>query len=141
MILGLFPSANTSWATTSPVTVSWGIGSRYCDVAPMNVTASSTAASGTQTYGNFLDVSTFGAKVPAADLSGKLGYPMYPLSFRRSHTNFMLGGNITSKGKFYLFNGDYNPGDEYTYNNKTYVLWPLSYTGWTNRLAYAVPKE
>ena len=49
------------------------------------------------------------------------------------------GGNVTSQGLFYIFNGDYSPGDEFTYNGITYAIWP-SYQGYTNRLGLAIPK-
>lgn len=140
--LNTSPSTGTSWTTTSPLRVVWGLGERYSDAGGLTVTnAISTATSTDAQYGGVLNVTTFGAKVPDADLSGKFGYPLYPITFRRSTTNMMLGGNITERAKVYIFNGDYYPGDEYIYNNKTYVLWPLTTYGWTNRLAYAIPKE
>ena len=52
----------------------------------------------------------------------------------------MLGGNISDIGDFYLFNGDYFPGDEFSYNNRTYVIFPVG-LGYTTRLGLAIPKE
>jgi hypothetical protein len=106
-----------------------------------SVTAAATVQNG-QVMGQGIST-TAGNKFATPALTS-FGYPLFPLTFRRlgSTVNVQtLGGDVTSKGKMYIFNGDYLPGDEYIWNNKTYVLWPLGTTGPANRMAYAIPKE
>ena len=50
-----------------------------------------------------------------------------------------FGGSMSQKGGFYLFNGDYTPGDEYVVGSTTYSIWPV-YSGSAGRLGLAVPK-
>jgi hypothetical protein len=55
--------------------------------------------------------------------------------FRGNH-----GGNISDRGKIYIFNAEYAPGDEFVLDGTTWMIWPL-YNGFGNRLGLAVPKE
>jgi len=50
------------------------------------------------------------------------------------------GGNATDQNGVYIFNGDYVPGDTFTYNNKVYMIWPM-YNGYSQRVGFAVPME
>lgn len=142
------PSTATSWSVATNTStygwgVSYGLGRRYSDMYPLNATvATSTASLNAQVISAIIST-TVGNKFPTPSLTSN-GYPLFPLTFRRlgSTVNVStLGGNITSIGKMYIFNGDYIPGDEYIYNNKTYVLWPIGRYGPANRMAYAIPKE
>jgi hypothetical protein len=51
------------------------------------------------------------------------------------------GGDISAQSGFYIFNGEYAPGDTFTYSGKTFILWPTNLGPVTSRLAIAVPKE
>jgi hypothetical protein len=53
--------------------------------------------------------------------------------------NGNFGGNASEQSNIYIFNGDYNAGDEYTANGVTYVIWP-TYDGPMNRIGVSIPK-
>lgn len=72
---------------------------------------------------------------PSADLTTSV-FQMHPLSWTRWDLGAMGGGNITEQGNFMIFNGDFNPGDEFTTNSITYVLWPTRFL----RVGFAIPK-
>lgn len=48
------------------------------------------------------------------------------------------GGNASDQCGVYIFNGDYVPGDTFTYNSTVYMVWPL-HSGYSNRVGFAVP--
>jgi hypothetical protein len=50
------------------------------------------------------------------------------------------GGNMSDQTGFYIFNGDYQPGDTFGLNGKVYMVWPL-FNGFADRLGIAVPRE
>jgi hypothetical protein len=47
---------------------------------------------------------------------------------------------MSEKSGYYLFNGDYFPGDQFTYGGKTYVIFS-TYVGYVDRVGIAVPME
>lgn len=67
------------------------------------------------------------------------GYGLFPLGWTNT-TKGNMGGNFTDLNNVYIFNGDYQPGDEIAVGEKLYSLWP-GYVGYTNRFAIAIPKE
>ena len=77
-------------------------------------------------------------RYPSTDLS-EIGFAMHPMQVRASAYGY-AGGSMTEVSGFYLFNGDYFPGDEFTYNNKLYHIIPI-FEGYTHRVGVAVPKE
>lgn len=129
------PSNGTVWTKTIYSQVLWGVGNRYSDF-PMT-SSLSTASAAVQCYGAFINT-TAQNRVLLPSLDGKRGYALLPITFKR---NGMLGGNMTDKSGYYLFNGDYFPGDEFTYNGKTYHIIPGNGVCQTNRLGWAIPKE
>lgn len=142
MVTTVEPSTSaTSWTTSSSVRVAWGLGTRFSDVLAMisSATSVSTQATGPNT-GQILwvDAANINTRMPIPNLQNR-GYPLLPLTWRNMRYNAM-GGNISEIGDFYLFNGDYFPGDEFTYNGRTFVLFPTGQS-WTTRLAIALPKE
>lgn len=142
MVTNVEPSSSAlSWTTTSSVKVAWGLGTRFSDVLGMtsSATSISTQATGPNT-GQMLwvDSGNINTRMPIPNLQNR-GYPLLPLTWRNMRYNAM-GGNISEIGDFYLFNGDYFPGDEFTYNGRTFVLFPTGQS-WTTRLAIAIPKE
>lgn len=61
------------------------------------------------------------------------------LPFGWQHTYYgNYGGNASDQGGFYVFNGDYVPGDTFTFNNTVYMIWPL-YQGYSSRIGIAIP--
>ena len=77
-------------------------------------------------------------RFPNANLSGT-SFQFIPLGWT-SNRYGNTGGNASDKGGFYLFCGDYQPGDELTLNGKTWSVWPL-WAGYADRLGLAIPKE
>lgn len=67
------------------------------------------------------------------------GYGLFPLGWTNT-TKGNMGGNFTDLNNIYIFNGEYQPGDEIAIGEKVYSLWP-GYVGYTNRFAIAIPKE
>jgi len=55
--------------------------------------------------------------------------------FRGNH-----GGNVSDRSKFYIFNAEYAPGDEFVLDGTTWMIWP-TFHGFTSRLGLAIPKE
>lgn len=131
----ILPTNTTVWTKTVYSQVVWGVGNRYSDF-PMN-SSLSTAAAAVQCYGAFINT-TSQNRVLLPSLDGKRGYALLPITFKR---NGMLGGNMTDKSGYYLFNGDYFPGDEFTYGGKTYHIMPGNGVSQSNRLGWAIPKE
>jgi len=75
---------------------------------------------------------------PSSDLNAN-GYGLFPLGWSNT-TKGNMGGNFTDITNIYIFNGDYQPGDEIGVGEKVYSLWP-GYHGYSNRFAIAIPKE
>jgi len=51
-----------------------------------------------------------------------------------------FGGTASEQSGIYIFNGEYNAGDEYTIAGKTYVVWP-TFDNVMNRIGVSIPKE
>jgi hypothetical protein len=67
------------------------------------------------------------------------GFALLPLQWDApNYGNY--GGNASNRGGFYIFNGDYSPGDTFTLGGKTWMVWPMYY-GQTDRIGLAIPKE
>jgi len=131
----ILPTNGTAWTKTVYSQVIWGVGNRYSDFAMTGISNGATATA--QCYGAYINT-TSQYRVLLPSLDGKRGYALLPLTFKR---NGMLGGNVTDKAGYYLFNGDYFPGDEFTYGGKTYHILPGNGVCQANRLGWAIPKE
>ena len=131
------PSLSTSWTITTDRRVSWGIGTRFSDCYPLNASSSGALVS-SQYFGKVLDTITRLASMPTANLQNR-GYTVLPVTWRAGVYNSM-GGNASEIGDWYIFNGDYFPGDEFTLGGRTYIILPPS-VSWTNRIGLAIPKE
>jgi hypothetical protein len=81
---------------------------------------------------------SYGVRASTADLQSG-AFLHLPLSWHK-HSVGNFGGNVTEKGGFYIFNGEFFPGDEYTLDGVTYSIWPL-YDGTLNRMGLSVPKQ
>jgi hypothetical protein len=135
-------NATPGTGTTFPVAYAQkgavGIGTRYADTFALTTSAGSSVNATDPCYGAILNTSTVQTRIPSSDLLTK-GFSILPLTIRNMNI-CMLGGNISDIGDFYLFNGDYFPGDEFSYNNRTFVIFPVG-LGYTTRLGLAIPKE
>ena len=131
----ILPTNGTTWTKTVYSQTVWGVGNRYSDI--IMTSSLSTATATAQCYGAYINT-TSQYRVLLPSLDGKRGYALLPLTFKR---NGMLGGNVTDKSGYYLFNGDYFPGDEFTYGGKTYHIMPGNGVCQASRLGWAIPKE
>jgi len=132
------PSTGTSFPVAYAIRGAVGIGTRYADTYALTASAGSSTNATDPCYGAVLNTSTVQTRIPSSDLLTK-GFSILPLTIRNMNVS-MLGGNISDIGDFYLFNGDYFPGDEFSYNNRTFVIFPVG-LGYTTRLGLAIPKE
>jgi hypothetical protein len=128
----------SSWPLVSFPQVHWGSGSRNTEqVALTGLSSVDTSGATSGQWGRLIHT-TVGTRYPSNDLR-TVGYGMLPLKWSNSWRG-NRGGNATTRGGFYIFNGDYFPGDTFIHNNKTYIVWP-TYRGFTERVGIAVPKE
>jgi tetrahydromethanopterin S-methyltransferase subunit B len=136
-MVSALPKVGTSWPLLTAQQVNWGVGPRYDEVYGLTAsgTNNNTRASAASNPTLFTTVST---RFPSADLAST-GFAMLPILWRESYYG-NTGGNTSAQTGVYIFNGDYFPGDEYTYNGITYKIWPV-YAGYSNRIGLAVPKQ
>jgi hypothetical protein len=137
-LVNAYPQVGSSWPIISMPPVNWGVAGRFNDYGALNVAAGAavTSVSG-QTLGIALS-NTVSTRFPSADLK-TLTYGMLPLTWRHLYY-YNIGGDSSAQGGHYVFNGDYFPGDEFTYNSKTYKILP-TFSGYSQRVGIAVPKE
>ena len=132
------PQVGSSWPLTSFPSVNWGSGSRTTELSALNAASVLDTATATTPQTGALIYTTVGTRYPSNDLR-TVGYGMLPLRWSNSYRG-NRGGNATTRGGFYIFNGDYFPGDTFTHGGKTYIIWP-TFRGYTDRVGIAVPKE
>lgn len=131
------PQAGSNWPTTYfpnvAYTVAGGSNSRALRLQVAGSITSNTAAS----YGKSLTISAV-ERYPSVDLSST-GFSLLPIGWeylwKGNH-----GGNMSDQTGFYIFNGDYQPGDTFGLNGKTWTVWPI-FHGYSDRLGIAVPME
>lgn len=126
-----------TWPLMSFPEVNWGSGSRTTEQVALTAISAVSANDVTAQFGPVI-LTTSQIRYPSADLR-TVGYGMLPLRWSNSYRGNQ-GGNATDRGEFYIFNGDYFPGDTFIHNNKTYIVWP-TFRGYTDRVGIAVPKE
>lgn len=132
------PAVTTTWPIEKFLNINTGVGLRTDAMGALNQTilgavATNTAAS----VGPVLQVLP-NYRFISEDLKAT-SFAMLPMTWGHSYYQNM-GGSFTARSNVYIFNGEYFPGDEYTFNNKTYIIWPF-YNGYQNRLGIAIPKE
>lgn len=141
-VINLISAAATAASTNWPMiyhlyvdhTVS-GYGS-----AASSATLPTTSTSGTINAGSIGKRITTSAseRYPTADRT-LTGFALLPLGWTHTHYG-NHGGNISDRSGFYLFNGDYQPGDEFSARGKIWIVWP-TFHGFADRLGIAIPKE
>lgn len=137
-LISFYPSTNPSWPMILQPYVSWGIGPRYNDFTALtDVRAGSTSVITTPAQGASI-FKTVNTRYPSADLKTQT-FGMLPISWRHSY-HYNAGGDASTQGGWYLFNGDYYPGDEFSFSGKTYKILP-TYSGYVDRVGIAIPKE
>lgn len=132
------PGTGASFPVTYAPRGAVGIGTRYSDTFALTASNSSATNATDPCYGAVLNTTTVQTRIPSSDLLSK-GFSILPITIRNQNFN-ILGGSISDVGDFYIFNGDYFPGDEFAYSGRTYVIFPVG-LGYTTRLGLAIPKE
>ena len=141
-LINQLPAQSSSFPVISAPQVTWGVNGRYNEYYALNGTTDyanqSTDLNNSRGATTGLVINTTAnARYPTTDLTGT-GFAMLPISWRHTvYGNF--GGNISDQSGFYIYNGEYSPGDEFLYNNQVYAIWPM-WTGYTDRVGLAVPK-
>lgn len=137
-LVNSYPTTGASFPVISQPYVNWGVGSRYSDYAGLTVSgAGSGSVVTTPAYGPVIFTTT-STRHPSADLKSQ-SFGMLPVSWRNLYY-YNAGGDASAQGGWYVFNGDYFPGDEFTYGEKTYKILP-TWTGYSQRVGIAIPKE
>jgi hypothetical protein len=132
------PAVTTSWPIEKFLNINTGVGLRNDAVGPLNqIVYGAATNSATQSVGPVLQILP-NYRFISEDLKAT-SFAMLPMTWGHSYYQNM-GGSFTARSNVYVFNGEYFPGDEYTFNNKTYIIWPF-YNGYQNRLGIAIPKE
>ena len=137
-IIDAHPQVGTSWPLLSFPSVNWGSGSRLTDVAALSVQTLPDLSTSATGQAPRIIHTTSQTRYPSTDLR-TLGYGLLPLRWG-NYYRFNRGGNATDRGGFYIYNGEYFPGDQFTHGGKTYMIWP-TWIGYTGRVGLAVPKE
>lgn len=132
-----YPSTTPSWPMVLQPYVSWGVGSRYSQDSALTTTSAGGSTVTNPAYGAVIFTTT-ATRWPSADLKTQT-YGMLPISWRNSYY-YNAGGDAGTQSGWYLFNGDYYPGDEFSYGGKTYKILP-TWSGYTDRVGIAIPKE
>jgi hypothetical protein len=132
------PSTNTSWPLQRFPIVNTGVGLRHNNIVALNGASNPGNAAATGTYYSALYNTGGFTRYISEDLKSTT-FAMLPITWGNSYYQNM-GGSFSARTQVYLYNGDYFPGDEFIFNDKTYMIWPLN-NGYTNRLGLAIPKE
>jgi hypothetical protein len=137
-VIDAAPRVGTSWPRQSFQIVNWGVGLRTNWSAPLTTVATGTTSTVTaRSYGAVVHTTT-NTRFVSQDLTST-SYALSPICWSK-HSYNATGGNLSARGGFYLFNGEYFPGDEFVYGGKTYIIWP-AYQGYGDRVGLAIPKE
>lgn len=135
-----FPAVTSSWPLVYsfvPMPI-WGYRDAYVATAATGYTYSVAGSTYTTvTYGKGIS-NTAAERWPNADLSGT-SFQIIALSWSSDRYG-AVGGNISDRSGWYLFNGDYQPGDEFALGGKTWSVWPI-FAGYADRIGIAIPKE
>ena len=136
-LINSYPTTGASYPIVTQPMVNWGVGSRYTDYVALTTTTNGSITLVNPTYGAVI-FTTVSTRFPSADLKTQT-YGMLPVSWRHLYY-YNAGGDASAKGGWYCFNGDYYPSDEFSYSGKTYKILP-TWTGYSNRVGIAIPKE
>lgn len=140
-IVNGLPYVGSSFPLRTHQLVNWGCGTRTNEFYGLTAyqTSATFNSTSSRTYVELSRALTTTAHQRWPNSTNQsTGFAMLPLTWACTlYGN--SGGNMTSQGAFYIFNGDYAPGDEFTYNGITYAIWP-SWVGYSNRIGLAIPK-
>lgn len=139
-IPSVYPRVGTSYPFVRWQRCNWGSGVLFNDFCDLNTGGLGTTSAANPYNSSFRPLVRNDSyyRYPSSDLT-EIGFAMHPMQVRASAYGY-AGGSMTDTSGFYLFNGDYQPGDEFTYNSKVYHIIPI-WDGYTQRVGVAVPKE
>lgn len=132
------PQVGTSWPTTYFPNVAYTINGQSNGYRTLTSRPASDATTAVSTQiGKAITTST-AERYPSANLQ-TTGFSLSPIGWeylwKGNH-----GGNMSDQTGFYIFNGDYQPGDTFGLNGKVWMVWPV-FHGYADRIGIAVPKE
>lgn len=138
-----YPSSSSTTLTKFYHTVTpHGIGLKSTEQQPIQA-GSTTDAGSTSTSGiscSSLSLSSASAGAPNSTLTTRT-YHLHPLTWSYTAIGAFGGGNVSEQAGFYVYTGDYQPGDEFSYSGTTYSIWPSGGAlPATSRIGIAVPK-
>lgn len=136
-LINSYPSTTFSWPIIPQAQVNMGVGSRYNDYAALATSLLAATNQLTATYGAVV-FTTVNTRFPGPNLATQ-NYAMLPVSWRNLYY-YNSGGDASGRGGWYMFNGDYYPGDEFSYGGKVYKILP-TWNGFAARVGIAIPKE
>jgi len=138
-IIEASPQVGSSWPTTYFPNVSYvvnGLSNQYRALNARPAINTTDPAPGTQ-YGKAITTAAAERYVSADLLT--TGFSLSPIGWEHLYKG-NHGGNMSDQTGFYIFNGDYQPGDTFGLNGKVWMVWPI-FNGYADRLGIAVPKE
>lgn len=138
-IIDATPRITSSWPLIRWTFTNWGTGFRNNSINGLNY--NQTTAVNNATVGSWGPLVSTNAnyRFVSSDLTSKT-FAMLPITWS-DNLRQCLGGNFTSRSGIYLFNGEFQSGDTFEFNNKTYVIFPIYAYGYAARVGIAVPKE
>jgi hypothetical protein len=132
-----FPALTSSWPIiyNAVPSMQWGYRDTSYGAVINTVNANNTYI--TAGYGKGIS-NTAAERWPSQDLSGT-SFQLIALGWTLDRYG-NSGGNISDRSGIFLFNGDYQPGDEFALGGKTWSVWPM-WAGYADRIGLAIPKE
>jgi hypothetical protein len=132
------PQVGSNWPITYFPNVGYTVaGGSNGQRALINRSAVDASTPATAQYGKELTVAV-AERYPSVNLTST-GFSMLPIGWEHLWKG-NHGGNMSDQTGFYIFNGDYQPGDTFGLNGKVYMVWPI-FSGFAARIGLAVPKE
>jgi len=138
-MVSALPQVGTSWPKIYNQQVHMTMAGRSSSHYALNAgqTLGTVTTATAATYAGAINT-TASYRFPSANLGGT-GFGLMPFGWEANYYG-NHGGNASDQNGVYIFNGEYTPGDTFTYNNKIYMIWPM-YSGYSNRVGFAVPME
>jgi len=133
------PQVGTTWSTTYFPNVAYTINGESSGVRGLNTRTAidTTTPAGNNQWGRAI-TTTVAERYPSANLQNT-GFSLSPIGWEHLWKG-NHGGNMSDQTGFYIFNGDYQPGDTFGLNGKVWMVWPV-FHGYADRIGIAVPKE
>ena len=135
-LVSALPQVGTSWPLITNQQVNWSVAGRYDDAYALTGSGTNSNTARSNSAANPVLFTTVSTRYPTANLAST-AYAILPFLWRCSYYG-NTGGNMSARTGVYLFNGDYFPGDQFTVNGITYIIWP-TWAGYAQRIGLAIP--